>query len=58
MRLDCVLQNAARRGFIALQMPGQRDKTYPWPYIEGLRLDEAMNDLTILSTGLYDLSQS
>ncbi len=39
-----------------LQMPGQRDKTYPWPYIEGLRLDEAMNDLTILSTGLYGKS--
>ena len=26
---------------------------YTWPYIEGLRLDEAMNDLAILSTGLY-----
>jgi len=39
-----------------LQMPGQRDKMYPWPYIEGLRLDEAMNDLTILSTGLYGKS--
>jgi sulfoxide reductase catalytic subunit YedY len=36
-----------------LQMPGQRDKMYPWPYVEGLRLDEAMHDLTILSTGLY-----
>ena len=39
-----------------LQMPGQRDKMYPWPYIEGLRLDEAMHDLTILSTGLYGKS--
>ena len=39
-----------------LQMPGQRDKMYPWPYTEGLRLDEAMNDLTILSTGLYGKS--
>jgi sulfoxide reductase catalytic subunit YedY len=39
-----------------LQMPGQRDKMYPWPYVEGLRLDEAMNDLTILSTGLYGKS--
>jgi sulfoxide reductase catalytic subunit YedY len=39
-----------------MQMPGQRDKMYPWPYIEGLRLDEAMNDLTILSTGLYGKS--
>lgn len=34
-------------------MPGQNDPTYPWPYQEGLRLDEAMNDLTILATGLY-----
>jgi sulfoxide reductase catalytic subunit YedY len=34
-------------------MPGQTDPTYPWPYQEGLRLDEAMNDLTILATGLY-----
>ncbi len=35
------------------QMPGQRMKFFPWPYVEGLRLDEAMHDLTILSTGLY-----
>ncbi len=35
------------------QMVGQRSKSYPWPYQEGLRLDEAMNDLTILATGLY-----
>lgn len=35
------------------QMPGLVNKLYPWPYQEGLRLDEAMNDLTILSTGLY-----
>ena len=34
-------------------MPGQRDGYYPWPYVEGLRLDEAMNDLAILATGLY-----
>lgn len=26
---------------------------YPWPYQEGLRLDEAMNDLTLLATGMY-----
>jgi sulfoxide reductase catalytic subunit YedY len=37
----------------AEQMPGQRSRLYPWPYQEGLRLDEAMNDLTILATGLY-----
>jgi methionine sulfoxide reductase catalytic subunit len=35
------------------QMPGTRDATFPWPYVEGLRLDEAMHDLTILATGLY-----
>jgi sulfoxide reductase catalytic subunit YedY len=34
-------------------MPGQRVPSYPWPYQEGLRLDEAMNDLTLLATGLY-----
>lgn len=35
------------------EMPNQKDPSYPWPYTEGLRLDEAMHDLTILSTGLY-----
>jgi sulfoxide reductase catalytic subunit YedY len=35
------------------EMPGQKDRFYPWPYTEGLRLDEAMNDLTLLVTGLY-----
>ena len=35
------------------QMPGQSNPRYPWPYVEGLRLDEAMHDLTLLATGLY-----
>lgn len=35
------------------QLPGQRDPYYSWPYTEGLRLDEAMHDLTLLATGLY-----
>ncbi len=35
------------------QMPGQRSQLYDWPYVEGLRLDEAMHDLTILATGIY-----
>ncbi len=35
------------------EMPGQKSPFYPWPYQEGLRLDEAMNDLTLLATGLY-----
>lgn len=36
-----------------MQMPGQNNRAYSWPYVEGLRLDEAMNDLTTLATGLY-----
>jgi sulfoxide reductase catalytic subunit YedY len=35
------------------QMPGQKSPFYKWPYIEGLRVDEAMHDLTILATGVY-----
>ena len=35
------------------EMPGQKRNYLPWPYIEGLRMDEAMHPLTILSTGLY-----
>jgi sulfoxide reductase catalytic subunit YedY len=38
------------------QMPGQKNLPYPWPYVEGLSLDEAMHDLTILATGLYGKS--
>ncbi|HID51225.1 MAG TPA: protein-methionine-sulfoxide reductase catalytic subunit MsrP, partial [Anaerolineae bacterium] len=34
-------------------MPGQNNPMFSWPYVEGLRLDEAMNDLAILATGLY-----
>ena len=35
------------------KMPGLKQPGYPWPYQEGLRLDEARHDLTILATGLY-----
>ena len=35
------------------QMPGQSRKVLDWPYTEGLRIDEAMNPLTLLSVGLY-----
>jgi sulfoxide reductase catalytic subunit YedY len=35
------------------QMPGQRSATLNWPYREGLRLDEAMHPLTLLTVGLY-----
>ena len=35
------------------QMPGQRSRWLDWPYVEGLRLDEALHPLTILAVGLY-----
>ena len=35
------------------QMPGQRDDVLQWPYVEGLRMDEALHPLTILSVGVY-----
>jgi sulfoxide reductase catalytic subunit YedY len=35
------------------QMPYQRTGVLDWPYVEGLRLDEAMHPLTILAVGLY-----
>jgi sulfoxide reductase catalytic subunit YedY len=35
------------------QMPGQKSGVLDWPYVEGLRLDEALHPLTILATGLY-----
>ena len=37
------------------EMPGQRLPILDWPYIEGLRMDEAMHPLTILATGVYGL---
>jgi sulfoxide reductase catalytic subunit YedY len=36
------------------QMPNQKRDVLPWPYVEGLRMDEAMHPLTILAVGLYD----
>ena len=36
-----------------VQMPGQQREVLDWPYREGLRLDEAMNPLTLLTLGLY-----
>jgi sulfoxide reductase catalytic subunit YedY len=35
------------------EMPGQRRPSLDWPYVEGLRIDEAMNDLAIFATGMY-----
>jgi sulfoxide reductase catalytic subunit YedY len=34
-------------------MPGQRTNVLDWPYVEGLRMDEAMHPLTLLATGVY-----
>jgi sulfoxide reductase catalytic subunit YedY len=49
--------NAKYVQFVTLQdpkrMPGQRFPVLQWPYVEGLRMDEAMHPLTILSVGLY-----
>ncbi|HEU4708085.1 MAG TPA: protein-methionine-sulfoxide reductase catalytic subunit MsrP [Methylophilaceae bacterium] len=49
--------NAKYVEFISLadpmQMPGVRVPILDWPYVEGLRMDEAMNPLTILAVGLY-----
>ena len=35
------------------EMPGQRYPVLDWPYVEGLRIDEAMHPMTILAVGLY-----
>ena len=37
----------------AKRMPGQRSDVLNWPYVEGLRIDEAMHPLTLLASGLY-----
>ena len=51
------LGNAKFVEFVTLedpkQFPGQRSRVLDWPYVEGLRLDEAMNPLTLLAMGLY-----
>jgi sulfoxide reductase catalytic subunit YedY len=39
--------------FDPVQMPGQTSGVLDWPYVEGLRIDEAMHPLTVLATGLY-----
>jgi len=54
------LSNARYVRFITVnrpeEMPGLASPFYPWPYTEGLRLDEALHPLTLLSTGLYGQS--
>ncbi|HEV2692597.1 MAG TPA: protein-methionine-sulfoxide reductase catalytic subunit MsrP [Verrucomicrobiae bacterium] len=55
-----VVQPLANAQYVAFEtlldtsrMPGQRDNVLNWPYVEGLRLDEAMHPLTLLASGLY-----
>ena len=36
-----------------VQMPGQKSSVLQWPYVEGLRMDEALHPLTLLTLGLY-----
>ncbi len=38
------------------RMPGQRRPIIVWPYLEGLRMDEAMHPLTMIATGCYDMA--
>lgn len=37
------------------EMPGQRAPILNWPYVEGLRMDEAMHPLTLMATGVYGM---
>ncbi len=54
------LEPASRARFVEFttlydpkQMPGQQSAVLQWPYVEGLRMDEATHPLTILAVGLY-----
>ena len=54
------LEPTSRAKYVAFEtlhdkerMPGQRYAVLDWPYVEGLRMDEAMNPLTLLAVGLY-----
>ncbi len=57
--LDLVepLSGARYVRFVSFYRPeeaiGQRDASYPWPYYEGLTIEEARNELTLLATGIY-----
>ena len=37
-------------------LPGQRERSFDWPYVEGLRMDEAIHPLTLLAVGVYGKS--
>jgi len=55
-----VVEPLSEGKFVAFQtlldperMPGQRSHVLGWPYVEGLRMDEAMHPLTLLASGIY-----
>ena len=55
------LEPTSRAKYVAFEtlydpkrMPGQNRRVLQWPYVEGLRIDEAMNPLTLMATGVYD----
>ncbi len=59
-RLIALAEPKSRARFVAFeslhdpkQMPGQRGQVLRWPYAEGLRMDEALHPLTLLTLGLY-----
>ena len=35
------------------EAPNMADRQFPWPYTEGVTIDEAMNDLAFVATGIY-----
>jgi sulfoxide reductase catalytic subunit YedY len=54
------LEPTSRAKYVAFEtlydpkrMPGQNRRVLQWPYVEGLRMDEAMNPLTLMATGVY-----
>lgn len=54
------VEPTSRANFVAFEtanrpaeMPGVRRQVLDWPYVEGLRIDEAANELTFMATGLY-----
>jgi len=59
-RLLAEVQPMASARYVAFQtlhdparMPNQHTDVLAWPYVEGLRIDEAMHPLALLATGLY-----
>lgn len=59
-KLIAKLEPTSRARYVAFttlmdpeQLPGERRNLLDWPYVEGLRMDEAMNPLTLMAVGLY-----